>query len=220
MSEPQQQQHYEVERPGGGKLVLVSQEEVEVWEELRGKYVKDYGLVKANDLALLGAILSQHLIIFRAEKRMTGMKPMLDHAGVPLGTYEYDEPKAADVAGAQKAITTAAKEIRELENSLGIDKKSREAGGQHTVGDYIKNLKKAGHSMGVHITERTVAYEEFVMGLRWRLRLNENGDDEDKLYHDISDEKILEWCKREVTRLEQVDKDYADQRGKLFVGTI
>lgn len=211
---------FEVDRPGGGKLTLVSKDEVETWSELRDKYTKDYGLVKANDLALLGAILSQHLLIFRAEKRMTGMKPQVDHAGVPTGLYEYSEPAAADITGAQKTITTAAKEIRELEQSLGIDKKTREAGGQHTVGDYIKNLKKAAHTMGVHITQRTTEYEAFVMELRWKIRLNINGDDEDKQYHDISDEKILAWCEREVARFEQVDKDFATQKGKLFVGTL
>lgn len=213
-------QLYEVDRPGGGKLTLVAKDEVETWEELRDKYVKDYALVKANDLALLGAILSQHLIIFRAEKRMTGMKPQVDHAGIPTGQYEYDEPAAADVSGAQKAITVAAKEIRELEQNLGIDKKSREAGGQHTVADYITNLKKAAHTMGVHITERTTEYEAFVMELRWKLRLNQNGDAEDKAYHDLSDEKILEWCSREVAKLEKVDKEFASQKGKLFVGSL
>jgi hypothetical protein len=217
---PPEPERFEVQRPGGGTLVLVSKEEVEAWESLRDKYVKDYALVKANDLALLGAILSQHLIIFRAERRLTGMKAQVDHAGVPTGLYEFEEPSGADVAGAQKAITTAAKEIRELEQSLGIDKKTREAGGQHTVGDYIKNLKKAAHQMGVHITQRTMQYEAFVMELRWKMRLNKNGDDEDKQYHGISDEKILEWCEREVARLEQADKDYATQKGKLFVGAL
>jgi hypothetical protein len=217
MAEPEL---YEVDRPGGGKLTLVAKDEVETWEELRDKYVKDYALVKANDLALLGAILSQHLIIFRAEKRMTGMKPQVDHAGIPTGQYEYDPPDAADVTGAQKAITVAAKEIRELEQNLGIDKKTREAGGQHTVADYITNLKKAAHTMGVHITERTKEYEAFVMELRWKLRLNKNGDPEDKAYHDLSDEKILEWAEREVAKLENVDKQFATQKGKLFVGSL
>lgn len=211
---------YEVDRPGGGKLMVISKDEVEMWDELRDRYTKDYALIKANDLALLGAILSQHLLMFRAEKRLNGMTPQLDHAKVPTGLYEHTPPKPADIAAAQKAITTASKEIRELEQSLGIDKKTREAGGQHTVGDYVTKLKKAAHEMGVHIAERTLAYENFVMELRWKVRLNENGDEEDKKYHDISPEKIVEWASIEMAKLEQVDKDFAKQKGRLYLGQL
>lgn len=213
-------QRFEVDRPGGGKLIVVSEDEVEVWEELRDRYIREYNLVKANDLALLGAILAQHLLIFRAEKALNGMVPQVDHANVPTGIYEYKPPKPAEVAAAQKAITTASKEIRELEQSLGIDKKTREAGGQHTVGDYVSKLKKAAHEMGVHIAERVLAYEKFAMELRWRLRVLKNGDDEDRKVHDISPEKICEWAEGQLADLEQIDKEYAQQKGKVFVGQL
>lgn len=214
------QQHFEVDRPGGGKLTLIGPDEVEVWEQLREKYVRDYSLSKANDLALLGAILSQHLIIFRAEQRLNGMEPELDHGQVPTGRYKHKPPSANDIAGAQKSITSASKEIRELESSLGIDKKTREAGGQHTVGDYVAKLKKAAHQMGVHISKRVLEYEAFCMELKWKLRLNKNGDAEDKAYHDISAEKILEWAEKELARLEEVDKEFAKEKGKVFVGQL
>jgi hypothetical protein len=217
--QPQEQQ-FEVERPGGGKLTLIGPDEVEVWEQLRDKYVRDYSLTKANDLALLGAILSQHLIIFRAEQRLNGMEPELDHGGVPTGRYKHNPPSANDIAGAQKAITSASKEIRELESSLGIDKKTREAGGQHTVGDYVTKLKKAAHQMGVHISQRVLAYEEFCMELKWKLRVLQNADDEDKAYEDLSPEKVMEWASKELARLEEVDKKFAKEKGKVFVGQL
>lgn len=211
---------YEVNRPGGGKLILVSQDEVEVWEELRDKYIRDYALTKANDLALLGTILSQHLVIFRAEQRLNGMEPELDHGGVPTGRYKHQPPKDSDITSAHKAINSASKEIRELESSLGVDKKTREAGGQHTVTDYVTRLKKAAHQMGVHISKRTLAYEEFNMELKWKIRLWENGDEEDRQYHDLTPEKILEWAGRELAKLEEVDKKYANEKGKVFIGQL
>lgn len=221
MSEsPAAQHHFEVDRPGGGKLTLIAHDEVEVWEELRDKYIRDYSLAKANDLALLGAILSQHLVMFRAERRLNGMEPELDHGGVPTGRYKHNPPSSTDASAAQKAITQASKEIRELEASLGIDKKTREAGGQHTVGDYVTKLKKAAHQMGVHISERVLQYEQFCMELKWKIRLNENGDAEDKAYHDISTEKIVAWAGQELARLEEVDKKFAKEKGKVYVGQL
>lgn len=211
---------YEVARPGGGKLILISQDEVEVWEELRDKYIRDYALTKANDLALLGAILSQHLVIFRSEQKLNGMIPELDHGGVPTGRYKHEPPKDSEITSAHKAIGSASKEVRELESSLGVDKKTREAGGQHTVGDYVAKLKKAAHQMGVHISKRTLAYEEFNMELKWKIRLLENGDEEDKNYHDLSPQKVLEWAGRELARLEEVDKKFAKEKGKVFIGQL
>jgi hypothetical protein len=212
MSEEPPVQHFEVQRPGGGTLTLTTQQEVDVWDSLREKYIKEYGLTKANDLALLGAILSQHLVIFRAEQAMNGMTPELDHGKVPTGRYKHEPPSNNELAAAQKAIISSSKEIRELESSLGIDKKTREAGGQHTVADYIATAKKAAHQMGIHIAERTLAFEEFCMELKWKLRLLKNGDEEDRAYHELSPEKLLEWAESELARLEQVDKEFL---GKL-----
>lgn len=213
-------QQFPVDRPGGGKQVLISQDEVEVFEQLRDKYIKEYSLAKANDLALLGAILSQHLIMFRCEQQLNGMFPELDHGGVPTGRYKHEPPKPAEITAAQKAIGAASKEIRELESSLGIDKKTREAGGQHTLGDYVAKLKKAAHQMGVHISERTLAYEAFCMELKWKVRLLKNGDDEDKSYHDLTPQKVLDWAERELAALEEVDKKFANEKGKVFLGEL
>jgi len=214
------QHQYEVVRPGGGKLTLIGQDEVEVWEELRDKYIRDYSLSKANDLALLGAILSQHLVMFRAERRLNGMEPELDHGNVPTGRYKHEPPSNNEAQAAQKAITQASKEIRELEASLGIDKKTREAGGQHTVGDYVTKLKAAAHQMGVHISERLLAYEAFNMELRLKLRMLANLDPEDLQYEQISPDKVLEWARNELAKLEEIDRKFAKEKGKVFVGQL
>lgn len=220
MSEAQTQQRYEVERPGGGKLILVTQDEVEVWDQLRDKYIRDYQLSKANDLALLGTILSQHLVIFRAEQKLNGMEPELDHGGVPTGRYTHNPPKDAEIASAHKAINSASKEIRELESSLGVDKKTREAGGQHTVGDYVAKLKKAAHQMGVHISKRTLAYEAFCMEMRWKVRMLQNADQEDLRYENLSPEKVIDWARIELAKLEKIDQEFAKEKGKVFIGQL
>jgi hypothetical protein len=155
---------FDVELPGGGVLELQDSAEVDLWVTTSARYISDYALVKQNDLVLLGAILSQNLAMFRAQRDLI-------------------DPKKASAA--QNIIIKAASEIRELEKALGIDKKTREAGGQHTVSNYIATLKRAGHEKGVHIAHRIKAYEAFVMELRWRVRLLRNGDDEDRRYHGI-----------------------------------
>ena len=107
-----------------------------------------------------------------------------------------------------------------FEKALAIDKVTREAGGQQTVAGYIQMLKRAAHERGVHISKRVLAYENFVMELRMRLRIMENADAEDRAYHDITPEKILDWARDKLAELEQVDRDFGREKGRVFVGKL
>jgi len=189
----------EVDLPAGGRLKLKSSDEVALWEESAKKYVQDYGISKTNDLVLLGAILSQNIAMYRAQ-------------------LDLGDPKKANAA--VTLIGKTSEQIRELEKALGIDKKTREAGGQHTVADYVTRLKRAANAKGVHIAERVKRYEAFNMELRWKLRLLRNGDDEDKAYHNLSPESICAWAENELAKLEEADKGWAIQKGKVFVGRL
>jgi hypothetical protein len=211
---------FEVDLPSGGKLHLQAQEEVDLWEESHKRYVEDYGFQAQNDLVLLGAILTQQLAMYRAQIRMNGMEPEFDNAGLPTGNYKKTNLKASDMSAAQSIVTKSAAEIRELEKSLGVDKKTREAGGQVTVASYVGTLKEAAREYGIHISKRLKAYEKFNMELRWKLRLNANGDVEDKAYHDISPEKICAWAQVELGKLEEVDKEFAKTKGALYMGKL
>lgn len=188
-----------VKLPGGGTLVMTAPDEVVMWNETRDRYVRDYRLTKTNDLILLGALLSQVLTLYRAQKDLS------------------DERRAG---AAQAMITKAAQEIRTAEKALGIDKASRERGGQHTVADYLTRLKKAGFEKGVHISKRTKEYERVMMEVRWKIRLLRNGDTEDRQYHRISETTIIDWLEKELTKLEEADKAWAKEKGALFVGKL
>lgn len=218
---PQAPQNFEVELPaGGGKLHLMSAEEVNMWTTAEGNYKADYGLTKTNDLVMLGALLTQQLALFRAQQRINGMEPVLDANNVPTGQYQVVALKPTELAAASETVRKASKEIREIEQALGIDKKNREAGGQQTVPQYVSLLKRAANEYGVHISKRTLAYEDFCMKFRTKLRILANADEEDKAYEGVSEEKVLEWARNELAKLEEVDKEFAKEKGKLFVGKL
>jgi hypothetical protein len=209
-----------VDLPGGGHLQLQTVDEVDLWEESSKRYIEDYGLEQQNDLLLLGAVLSQQLAMYRAQQRMNGLEPEFDASGVPTGRYKKANVKASDMTAAQNIIIKAGGEIRELEKTLGIDKKSREAGGQQTVASYVGSLKEAARRYGLHLANRQKAYEEFCMEMRWKLRLLRNGDAEDRAYHDLSPDKLLKWAEDQLKHLEEVDQKYAREIGKIYVGRV
>jgi hypothetical protein len=211
---------FQVDLPAGGKLVLLSSEEVSMWEDGVKAYKTDYGLMKTNDLVMLGAILTQQLALFRAQQRINGMIPKLDNSNVPTGEYEMVTLKASELAAAQETVRKASSEIRSIESNLGIDKKTREQGGTQTVSQYVTTLKLAANAYGVHISKRTKEYEKFCMALRTKLRILANADAEDQAYEEISPDKVLEWARNQLAHLEQVDKDFANDRGKLVVGKL
>lgn len=188
-----------VELPAGGHFKLNNAEEVEQWERTCARYIDDYSLVKTNDLVLLGAIVSQVLAMYRAQN-------------------ELSDPKKAGAA--VSLIGKCSEQIRELEKALGIDKKTREAGGQHTVQDYLTRVKRAAHAKGVRISERTKAYEAFTMELRWKLRVLRNGDAEDRRHHGLTEKTVINWAEQELAALEEKDKDWAREKGAVFVGTL
>lgn len=211
---------FEVDQPGGGKLILRSEEEVTYYNEMAKAYIEDYRLVRASEKVLLGALLAQAVSIYRAQVELVGLKRKTDSGGIPLDEYEKVNLSSADRNSLQKSIGEATKEIREIEKQLGIDKKSRDAGGAETTANYIALLKRAAHRFGVHIHRRLKLYEEFAMQMRWRLRLLRNGDAEDKRYHNISEEKICAWAENVLKQIEDFDKKFAKDQAKLFGGKL
>lgn len=210
----------EVKLPAGGKLPLQSVQEVEQWEEASKRYQEDYGLTKTNDLVLLGAILTQQLALYRAQVKLAGMEPEFDSQGAPTGRYIKVKVKESEAATARSTVEKAAIEIRNIEKSLGVDKKTREAGGAATVGNYITTLKKKAHAYGVHLSNRLKEYERVMMELRWKLRLLENGDAEDLREHNLTEANLIEWLRGEVQVLEEADRKWANEKGKVFVGKL
>lgn len=224
MATQQQQQQsnlFSVTLPAGGELVLHTQDEVDMWEQSAEKYTKEYRLTKPNDLVLLGVILTQNLALFRAQQQINGMEPEFDPSGIPTGRYKkITNQKSADRTAQQKITIEASKEIRELEKALGIDKKTRESGGAHNVADYLTKLKKAAHMYGVHISKRMKRYEQTMMEARWKIRLLRNGDPEDLKEHDISEASIVKWLEDELVELEEADKLYAKEKGRIYLGQL
>lgn len=212
--------NFQVDLPAGGQLYLLSADEVALWAKSSLRYIEDYHLVNTNDLHVLGAILQQQVLAYRAQFLVNGMEAQVDASGVPTGVYAQTKQSATDMKTAQKMLSEATDQISKLEKILGIDKASREAGGQVSVQTYVRTLKRAAHERAIHISTRVLAYEQFVQDLSWRLRVLKNADPEDRAYHDITPDKICEWAEGEIASLKEVDRKFAAERGALYVGKL
>jgi hypothetical protein len=211
---------FTVDLPSGGTLHLQTADEVDLWEKAKSRYEEDYVLQKHNDLVALGVLLQQQVLLFRCQTAINGMEPALDGNGVPTGSYRRVELDGSDLAAYQKGLNEAAKEMSRIEKSLGIDKATREQGGAHTVDNYLKVLKRAANSRGIHITKQVVEYQRVMKELSWKLRMLYHADKQDRAYHNITPKTVLDWLNEEVQRLGEVDKEHAKEFGKLYAGQL
>lgn len=206
-----------VDLPAGGTLHMQTLDEVDLFEKQRERYVDDYGISQPNDLFILGALLQQQILAYRAQQSLSGLEPQFDANELPTGHYVKSQKPDKDAA---KKLVDATNQIRTLEQALGVDKKSRESGGQYTVADYLKTLKAAGHAYGVHISKRVLILEAIFNDMSWRVRLLQNGDAEDRSYHDLTPDNFIKWIAEKVKEVEDADKKFAAEKGKTFVGKV
>lgn len=212
---------YSVELPGGGAHIpLQSSEEVDRWSTLEAAYRDQYSLGKINDLTNLGTLLVQQINLYRAQLGLSGRVPRTDEDGLATGDYEQRVLRTAEIRNYQDQITNASKEIREIERAMGIDKKSRDQAGDESLKSWLVQMKARAHRYGLHVSKRVHAYEEFCMELRWRLRLNEVGDAEDKHYEECSADQIATWARQRLAELEQADREFAQEEGALVLGRM
>lgn len=219
MTEPDLHQ-YEVELPQGGRIPLHSAEEVEVWTSLSDHYIADFQFTKGSDLASLSTILSSQIEVFRAQQRVNGMQVRFTEAGVPTGDYERVFLKPAERAAAVEQLRKASADVRDHEKALGIDKKSRDASGANTIQDYLTTAKQAAHEYGVHITERVKFIEAMAMEVKTKIRILDNADDEDRGYHNIAPDTIIDYMRNQLVEMERLDQVWAKEKGILFRGKL
>lgn len=180
----------------------------------------EYAFEKLNDKIAFSSLLTQQLIAMRSMQKISGMVPEFDGNGKPLGTYKYVKLKAAEEQAAHKALVQATEQIQAIEKQLGIDKKTRDAGNTESVQSYLIRVKRAAMAFGVRINERVKEYEAFCMELRKLMRMLDNLDAEDKQHHAITKDNVLSFARDGLARLEEVDKDFAKQKGHLWRGKL
>lgn len=212
---------FSVELPAGGFIHLRSSEEVDLFQTSVQRYVEDFHLTKQNDLVILGGLVQQQVLLFRAQRKINGMTPLLDNNGVPTGQYTVEELGADDARKWRDHLNDAMDEIRKAEKALGIDKVSREQGGTFSLQDYVKTLKRAAHERGIHLNKRFIEMERIVNETRTKIRMLRNLDPEDRNYEGVPDsDAILNWLEGELKELELADQRYAKHGHKLYVGKL
>jgi LAGLIDADG-like domain len=215
---------YRVELPGGGGgITLQSAEERDRWQTLENAYRDQYDLRKINDLTNLTTLLVQQINLYRSQQALAGRVPEIDEEGLPTGAYVMRRLAASELKAYQEQVTTASREIREIERTMGIDRKAQPLdakvltpGGWRTMADVAPGDLVIGSDGCATLVLGTHSYPE---GDVWCVRFTDGSSvkcDRDHLWR-----VACEWHRPDQARLMTVDEIRSTLRkGKHSGGTL
>ncbi len=126
---------FTVKTPAGSSFEVLTQEEVQWYNDIAERYQKDNHFSNVTDLQDLDRIMSMELMIHRW------------NIWISQDRDYYDEP--VDVEALSKSLKEFSTEIRQTKKTVGLDKFTRDKEKGESVSDYLENLKFRAKEFGV-----------------------------------------------------------------------
>ena len=130
--------HPEVTTVTGQTIKLLHRREKELYELARDKYSEEYEFTLANDFRMLDRLL---LLEVEFSRYQWFTSAQMDYEGTDLLAKELSEYRSA--------LKDIGKEIREIQNDLGVTKAQRDKAGVNDVGEYLQQLRLAAKAHGI-----------------------------------------------------------------------
>lgn len=174
-------QLYTVISPTGSEVNLMSREEADWYENQKRKYLSEHKFSNVSDLNDLDRLLILEVMIYRWSQWITqGFDYMMT---------------MADPQQLQRNIKDYSTEVRQVKESLGIDKKARDKDKGEDLAGYINNLLKRAKQFGIHRNEQYEMAVTKIYELRSLVLTYDRCDDEEREELDLSIESIMDWVR-------------------------
>lgn len=190
--------------PSGG-LFQVYDREVGYFQERVKKYLKDNHFTNVSDLATLDQVLMGEMLVWRWMNWVTQQK---DYWGDPV-----------DEAGMAKTIKDMSTELRQLKNSLGIDKVTRDRQrGEESVAAYISNLKIRAKEFGINRENMSSKAIELFQQLKADLTLFDNCTEDERKELGITMPELLEKIRTVlIPEFDKVDQHFREHQQRYWI---
>lgn len=190
--------------PSGG-LFQVYDREVGYFQERVKKYLTDNHFTNVSDLATLDQVLMGELLVWRWQNWVSQQK---DYWGDPV-----------DESGMAKTIKDMSSELRQLKNSLGMDKVTRDRQrGEESVAAYIKNLKIRAREFGVNREKMCGKSIELFQQLKAEITLYDNCTEDERRELGITTDELLDKIRKVlIPEFDAVDKYFREHQQKTWV---
>jgi hypothetical protein len=196
-------QLYKVETPTGSDLHLQTEGEANWYERQRDMYLDHNRFTNISDLEDLSRLLTLEIMVYRWTTHLTQGFDYL------AGRVNESELKTA--------IKEYSTEIRQLKNSLGIDRAQREKDKGETVGDYVATLLKRAKEFGVHRNEQYAKTVTYLWELINMVQTHDRCDEQERRELDLNEKDIIQWVRDTlIPEWAEMNKAFREQQ-KIWI---
>lgn len=190
--------------PSGG-IFYVYDREVGYFETRVRSYMKDNHFKNASDLATLDQILVMELLMWRY--------------GIWASQQRDYWQEPVDESSMVKTMKDTNLEIRRMKESLGIDKVGRDkAKGEHSVADYLENLRVRAKEFGVTREKQLDKALELFNQLNALITLHYNCTPDEQEEQKIQQHHILEWIRdTAIPEYTAIDDHFRKNQQKTWI---
>jgi len=190
---PKAENLYSTTSPSGAHVPLMTQKEVEYYNDISERYQSDNKFTNVSDLLELDRVLMHEIMCYRW--------------GIWLlnGGLDYDGNPVVNLA---KDVQMYSKEIRDLKAALGVDKKTREANKGANAADFIANLTLRAKEFGIHRNEQIIKAHTILKELEGLITLHVNSTPAERTEFQAHEKDIIAWCLEKFKEFDKIDEAF------------
>ena len=189
--------------PSGTTIPLLTELEVEVFNNKVEAYRRDLKFDNSSDLSELDRILVLELLSYRWG--CWSLQGFVDYDGSPVNT---------DLG---KQIREASKEIRDIKSGLGIDKKTRDTNKGGNAVNFVNNLLIRTSEFGIHRNEQVIKSYTNWKELQGLLTLHDNCTDSERSEFNCHIEDVIELIRGKILELDKIDEVFRKEKQRYWI---
>ena len=193
----------EVQTPSGTTIGLLTQSEADFYNKIANDYQIDNKFKNISDKLELDRVLTLEVLCHRLG---TWVMQDADYEGNPV-------PKDT-----QKNLQTLSREVRDIKNGLGIDKRTREAGSGENFADTYELIKRRAAEFGIHRNEQVIKAHTLWKELEGKVTLYNNSTPEERTEFEIHIENLLAWLDEKFKEFDEIDEAFRKSQ-KIWIRT-
>lgn len=184
-----------VTTPSGARLPVLTQDEVDYYEDRSRRYQKDHKFTSVTDLQDLDRILSTELMLYRYDIWMTLGQDYFGGAISENNFLKYNKDLHST--------------LKELKRSMGLDKTTRDKDQGADFVEWLDNIRSRAKQFMVMRNEQFFTTITLMHELIAKLQLYYNTDEIEKEELGMSSDKVIDWIWEDLKpRFEQIDEDF------------
>ncbi len=205
------EQQLTVTQLNGHPMVVMSQAEVDFFEDLKTKYRAEHAFTAATDLNDLDRLIALELRMFRMDRHLNSGQ-------------DYDGTIFTDAAMLQMSRQTKVinEQILAIKTGLGLTRSARDKAKGESIGDYITELARRAKEFGImrenQLTRALTLVHEQISLVETFDRAN---DHERRTLGFDTEADIVEWIRqRFIPEFREIDDYFRANSQRYWAGTL